>query len=377
MYLYPWDLRDEGVDNVIGRLRELGINGVTVAASYHNGKFLRPHAPRGKVYFPEGGTVYFKPNQSQYGALRPKQATMAKDFDAIAEVRKHAPDFILTAWVVGLHNSRLGALHPQAATQTLFGDTLVNSLCPAQPDARAYLRALCQDAASQDGVGEIALETPGWQAFRHGHHHEFELLELPDAVQVVLGTCFCSACMEQAQLGGINMSSLRAAARQALEQFFATGEYCGPSPFEDPDWQALHDWRAKTVASLVAEVGEALPSETKLAVIPTTQSPNSLCFVEGSDLQRLAVAADRLEVPVYQNGPAAIGSDAAQVRQAAGSGAKIGFIVRPAYPNLTCKDAVCEAVAKLRPLNPSSISFYNYGHFPLRSLDWVRAALAS
>ena len=377
MYLYPWDLRDEGVSNVIGRLRDAGINGATVTASYHNGKFLRPHAPGGKVYFPEGGTVYFKPDQGRYGTLKPKQAEMANGFDAFAEIHKQAPDFTLTAWVVGLHNSRLGALHPHVTAETAFGDRLINSLCPAQPDARAYLLALCQDTAAQPGVGEIAIETPGWQAFRHGHHHEFELVDLPSGVQIALGTCFCPECMGQAQAAGVDMPRLRASTRKALDGFFDTGEVDGLDPVGDPDWQALNRWRAATVAGLVAEVREVLSRQARLAVIPTTQSPNSLCFVEGSDLKLLAATADRLEVPAYQSGPSAIGADAAEVRQTAGADAEIGFILRPSFPNLTTQDDVRDAVARLRALNPSSISFYNYGHFPLRSLDWVRAALAS
>lgn len=376
MYLYPWDLRDEGVETVIRRLRAAGINGATVAASYHHGKFLRPHAPRGKVYFPEGGTVYFEPELERYALLKPKQAGMAKDFDAFAELHKLAPDFAVTAWVVGLHNSRLGRLYPQAAVQTLFGDTLINSLCPAQPEARAYLRALCCDVARQPGVSEIALETPGWQAFRHGHHHEFELIDLPLAVQIILGTCFCGQCMGQAQAGGIDMQGLRADARQALEGFFETGELRGLDPCQDARWQALHTWRARTVTSLVSDLRADLPSSIKLAIIPTTQSPNSLCFIEGSDLGLLAKAADRLEVPAYQSGPAAIGTDAEAVRQAAGVGADLGFILRPSYPNLASEAEVRQAVAKLGALSPTSISFYNYGHLPLRSLDWVRAALA-
>ena len=42
--------------------RVLGLDTVTLAGSYHAGKFLRPHGQSGKVYFPEDGTVYFKAN---------------------------------------------------------------------------------------------------------------------------------------------------------------------------------------------------------------------------------------------------------------------------------------------------------------------------
>ena len=56
MYTYAWDLNEEGVETVLERYRACGINTITMAASYHAGKFLRPHARKRRVYFPEDGT---------------------------------------------------------------------------------------------------------------------------------------------------------------------------------------------------------------------------------------------------------------------------------------------------------------------------------
>ena len=49
----------------------LGLDTVTIAGSYHAGKFLRPHGRNGKVYFPEDGTTYFRTDGSRYGAIKP------------------------------------------------------------------------------------------------------------------------------------------------------------------------------------------------------------------------------------------------------------------------------------------------------------------
>ncbi|WP_212525559.1 hypothetical protein [Actibacterium sp. MT2.3-13A] len=376
MYLYPWDLRDEGAGAVAGRLRAAGIDSVALATSYHSGKFLRPHSPGGKVYFPEGGTVYFEPDAARYRQLAPLRARLAEGYDALAELSRHAPDLGVTAWTVGLHNSRLGQSHPELAAQTVYGDRLINSLCTAQPEVRHYLTALCADTAAQPGVREIALETPGWQAFRHGHHHEFELVDLPEAVQTMLGTCFCPACRKGARAQGLDMGRLARDTAAQLDRFFETGAPPATDPATDPDWRALHDWRAATVAALVAEIRAELPPEVRLAVIPTTQTPNSLCWIEGSDLSRLATAADRLEVPAYRCGVADIAGDAAEVRAAAGAEAEIGFILRPTFPHLTDAGDVARAVQALRALGPTSVSFYNYGHMRLQSLDWIASALA-
>lgn len=376
MYLYPWDLRDESAGAVARRLRVAGIEGVSLATSYHAGKFLRPHSPFRKVYFPEDGTVYFAPDPALYRQLIPMRARMAEQYDALTALTQTAPDFPITAWTVGLHNSRLGKAHPQFTTQTVYGDRLVNSLCPAQPEVRHYVSALCGDTARQPGVVEIALETPGWQAFRHGHHHEFELVDLPQQVQVMLGTCFCKACQTGAARNGIDVLGLAADTRRQLDRFFAEGTSPEADPATDSDWQAFSAWRAGTVTSLVAEIRAALPAQVRLAIIPTTQSPNALSWIEGSDYSALARVADRLEVPVYQDGVDAIAKDAAWARAASGDEAEIGFILRPAYPNLSDADEVAEAVAALRAFRPGSISFYNYGHMRLSALDWIAEALA-
>ena len=48
-----------GVGAAIDEFLALGLETVTIAGSYHAGKFLRPHGKAGKVYFPEDGTAYF------------------------------------------------------------------------------------------------------------------------------------------------------------------------------------------------------------------------------------------------------------------------------------------------------------------------------
>ncbi|HWX82395.1 MAG TPA: hypothetical protein VNZ48_02250, partial [Xanthobacteraceae bacterium] len=56
IYAYAWDLAEIGVASAAARFRGLGLDTVTIAGSYHAGKFLRPHGRTGKVYFPEDGT---------------------------------------------------------------------------------------------------------------------------------------------------------------------------------------------------------------------------------------------------------------------------------------------------------------------------------
>ena len=236
-----------------------------------------------------------------------------------------------------------------------------------------YLVALCTDLATNHPLAEISIETPGWQAFRHGHHHEFELIELPARVQIVLGMCFCAACRAGAVAAGINVDELAARARTELDAFFSGGEPPPTDPETDAEWRAFTAWRCSIVTALVRRVRDELPHAVDLAVVPTTQSPNDLCWIEGSDLAGLA-AVCRLEVPAYQNGVPAIAGDIAAVRAAAGTSARIGYILRPTYPNLTSAADVRAAVAAVAADQANSVAFYNYGHMRLTTLDWIKGA---
>ena len=375
MYLYAWDLQEEGVGEVAARLRGAGLDTVSLATSYHAGKFLRPHAPQRKVYFPEDGTVYFRPDMSRYRRIRPRVNSQVGEFDALRELEKHAADLRRVGWTVGLHNTPLGLEHPDLTAHNAYGDPLYNSLCPSQPEVRDYLVALCADLGANYSLAEVMIETPGWQAFRHGHHHEFELIELSDRVETMLGMCFCDACSAGARAAGIDAERLAASTRRELDRFFATGEAPATDPATDPDWRALHEWRAGVVTTLVQEVRAALDRAVGLAVIPTVQTPNALCWIEGSDLPRLAEAADRLEIPAYQRGLEAIGKDISAVRQDAGEAARLGYILRPTWPHLSGADELRDAVRLVADAGAESVAFYNYGHMRLQSLDWIRDAL--
>src|SRR3954453_9358168 len=107
IYTYAWDLAETGRAAAASGFRDLGLDTVTVAGSYHAGKFLRPHGKTGKVYFPEDGTVYFKANPQRYGAIKPVPNTMLGERDVLGDLC--ASKAIATnVWLVLLHNTLLG-----------------------------------------------------------------------------------------------------------------------------------------------------------------------------------------------------------------------------------------------------------------------------
>ena len=145
----------------------------------------------------------------------------------------------------------------------------------------------------------------------------------------------------------------------------------------DPEFAAFLNWRCRVVADLVAAVKAALPATTRLAVIPTVQRPPAACWLEGSDFALLAGAADALEVPVYQPSAEEAFLNAWHVRERAGEGATLNFILRPSFPDLANGAETAAAALRLKQLGMAGLAFYNYGHIRLTSLAHIKAALAA
>ena len=71
IFVYPWDLIDAGVHVTLERIRGMAFNHISLAVSYHGGKFLLPHNPKKTVYYHPSGRVYFTPRLERYKTLRP------------------------------------------------------------------------------------------------------------------------------------------------------------------------------------------------------------------------------------------------------------------------------------------------------------------
>ena len=168
IYTYAWDLAETGVATAAKEFRELGLDTVTIAGSYHAGKFMRPHGKAGKVYFPDDGTVYFNADPSRYGGIKPVANGLLGERDVLRELVDDG-GMAVNVWLVLLHNTRLGMAHPDAVVRNAFGDPYYYNLCPSAPDARAYAIGLAKDVTTSYPVGGISLEAPGFTPYAHGY----------------------------------------------------------------------------------------------------------------------------------------------------------------------------------------------------------------
>lgn len=384
VYLYAWDLIDEGVERVAGRLRDAGASALALAASYHAGKFVRPHGHAGKVYFPDDGTIYFRHRPERYGLVRPVPHPMLEHVDPLRELERLAPDLGRIAWTVCCHNSRLGQAHPELVARNAMGDGLVYSLNPAHPDVRAYVTALVADLADRHELAAVVLETPGWLPYAHGYHHEFAMLPLDPWIELLLGLCFAPASLAAAKAAGIDAEGLRRQVAGRIEAWLASdigageraGEWVQADLATNGELGAYLRWRCRVVADLVAGIRDVLPKGTALRVIPSVQRPTAKGWIEGSDLALLARACDGLEVCFYEPTASAVAADLFDVRQRVGE-APLNAILRPTFPDLGNGAQTLEAIAALKAGGVEGLAFYAYGHWRLPVLDTVKAGFAA
>jgi hypothetical protein len=385
IYAYPWDIAEIGVAKAIDRFRSLGLDTVTMAGSYHAGKFLRPHGKTGKVYFPEDGVVYFKPEPKRYGAIKPISHSMVEAGKDVMRELADQDRLTTNVWLVLLHNTRLGEAHPESTVANAFGDRYVYSLCPSAPDARAYAAGLAQDVTESYPVVGVSLETPGFLPYAHGYHHEFTLNRQNRWLDALLGLCFCQHCSAGAKRAGLEIDALRRRVASDIEAYLAS-DVDFPDDMAEAFWladartdrelSAFLDWRCAVVTSLVGEIRDAVRKSATVAVIPSVARPTAGAWYEGSDLRALAEAAGIIEACFYEPGAARIKADLHDVQRRLRGAGTLRGILRPAYPDLEAKDEFLAAMRSLGAAGVREVAFYNWGHIRDPNLDWIPDGLA-
>ncbi len=383
IYAYAWDLAEAGVSEAAVQFQALGLDTVTIAGSYHAGKFLRPHGKTGKVYFPEDGTVYFHADQSRYGRIKPVANSLLAQRDIMRELTE-IEALATNVWLVLLHNTLLGTAHPDSTVTNAFGDRYPYSLCPSAPEARAYAVALARDVTQSYAVSGVTLETPGFLPYAHGFHHEFALNQPNRWLDSLLGLCFCDHCGRGATAAGIPAASLKSRVAEDISSYLASEIDFPPDMAEafwladtrtDGDLRAFLDWRCSVVTSLVAEIRATVRKDVTVAVIPSVARPTGGAWYEGSDLAALADAAGIIEACFYEPGAARVKADLYDVKRRLRGQGTLRAILRPAFPDFNSRSEFLVAAAALIEGGVSELAFYNWGHLRSANVQWIAQAM--
>jgi len=382
IFCFATDLADEGIETVLDNVEHRGgLGGVTVAAAYHEGRDVFPHNPVRRVRFLESGAVFLPPGPALRAVrLQPpvsEAAHVLPEAVAVADRRGLA----VRAWTVFLHNGALAAAHPECAPENAFGDRYVTELCPANPDARAYARALAADIAAL-GVAGICSEALHYLGLEHGYAHERYFVPLGLRTRYLLGLCFCEHCLAAARKQGVDGDAVRRTARAEIERVFSGGAERAVEELDRAEFAEYAGVREQVVTSLVAEVGEAT-GETPLEFIdlsgavkgyadgsPTGAPSPSIGWQLGVDVDAVALACDGIEAIGYAADPKRIRGDLDAYGDAA-----ISVIFRPSTPDCDSAEDLRAKVDLARERGLRRVDFYHYGLMRLDALDWIHAAL--
>ncbi len=388
MWTYPWDIQDLSFERTIADLRgRASLNTISLATSYHAGRFLQPRSPKRKAYFPEDGTIYFKPTAARWAdqAIQPQVARVIEEGgDVLGELvrRRDAGGMRVSCWTVCLHNTRLGLLHPAAVTRNAFGDPNRYNLCPSHPDARSYVRTLVADVTARYRPDAVELESPSFMGFAHGFHHEKDGVGLLPEDNFLLSLCFCPSCIAPAAAAGVDGEAARSTVKRWIVEtceratpaarwpHFAAAGLEVFKPY--PEVEAFLRWRFEPVTSLIGEIRAEADPATKIYLIDLEDG-----WLGGCDTAATAAACDGLILCAYDMRPEEVSALIRFGREAVGPDRFLGAGFRVFYPEVPGLEQLALRSVAAVEAGVDGINYYNFGLIPEARLDWIGAAVAA
>jgi hypothetical protein len=220
--LYPWDLHDEGVENVLDNLQHMAaVNSVYLIALMHKERrpFTSeqfPHNPVRKMWNAEDSRAYWRWDEKRYGRIKPR----ASEFEWLnrtdwlkqlvdAARRRGLKTGVEISHTV-LDGERAETQFPDCMQRDISGAPLViwdgraHPVCLNNPDVRDYVRALYTDLAANYDLDYI------------------QTCMIPFAEgDASKGGCFCQSCRAAAEPQGIAIAHDHAAWQKFREDSVA------------------------------------------------------------------------------------------------------------------------------------------------------------
>lgn len=331
-WAFPWHLLDAPAERTYGRLTELGIDQLNVAAHYHSVQTLDPLSEDGLFRGYPGGCT-FDPDPAGFAdtPIRPSVNRLSGHADPLKHVVAQAREYGIgvNAWVVCHHNSALGASHPAYRIQSAFGDGHDHALCPSHRAVREYFGAVVGNLASYD-ISGIGLESIGFPSVLHshgrhfGHQKNYAITSAP--AEILLSQCFCDGCREAATDHPVDLDRAEAVVREHCRRALKTpDQVLAPLSVLVSDSEVLadlFDFRASVIDDLLAELasrsgtcpltyymsdgfgrdpGGGWPSGVRLEHVSThLDRVTALCYTDDPEVARTRVEAlqSAVDIPV-------------------------------------------------------------------------------
>jgi hypothetical protein len=219
-YSYPWDYLDD--PSAATRARDVGVDVLAVAASYHASRIVSPLHPTRRVMDVPHSAIYVPVHDEVWRGHRliPRQPTWTSENDLFGLAQRQLRDVGLEvdAWIVLTHNDDLGRDNPDLVVHNAFGDTYPYALCPSAPDVHEYCLTLVEEIISTTACRGVVLEAWGPMGVEHASQHDkSDFASWSTTVKQLLSLCFCNECRRGLEVAGIDVEELRRRARAGVD----------------------------------------------------------------------------------------------------------------------------------------------------------------
>ncbi|ADJ47713.1 hypothetical protein AMES_5888 [Amycolatopsis mediterranei S699] len=261
-YAYPWDVLEDGF---AARARDLGVDEVAVALSYHSARAATPWSPS-RTAVVARHAAFYRPVSGEWGTLRPSTPDWVSSSDSGGDAVRllNAAGIPAAAWIVLTHNSQLGYEHPDVVVRNCFGEAYPWALCPSQPAVREYAAKVTAEAVAGLELASVILEACGPLGAVHQHQHEKTDGVWAPAVARLLSICCCEAC---AASWDVDAEAVRAQLVEEVRRLIATGDLQITGDRLPPELtQLLLRARQKATDELRAAVLATLPEGIRIVL---------------------------------------------------------------------------------------------------------------
>ncbi len=269
IYIHPWDITEEGIDNCFDYLDEVcGLNELFVAAVYHANTFLLSHNPKRIVRW-DDGSVFFAPEHPRWRdtRIRPILGDCVDTPGFLHNIMDSARgrDWGVLFFVVFHFSHSTAQAYPDVCCVDAMGERQRAYLCPSNPSVRAYDLAIVEELMGTYGGDGIRHESLGFGLWNDGFL--VDKVEVPPSPrdQYLLNLCFCGSCLHRARDEGFDPLPLKREIRRHLYESLAeppSERDMGPADeewarnvFAGGLWSYL-EVRCNTVTSLFSDVQE-------------------------------------------------------------------------------------------------------------------------
>jgi hypothetical protein len=219
-YAFAWDYLDD--PDAVMRTRELGVDVVALAASYHAARIVNAFHPTRRVTEIPYSAFYAMRREDAWRGhrLTPRSPSWLGRDDALAtsaQLLTHE-GLDVDAWIVLTHLDDPEFSDLELVERNAYGEPYPYALCPASEDVREYCLTLVEETLRSADVRGVVLEASGPMGFDHASTHDkSEFATLSATQRDLLSLCFCTACRTAQRACGIDPDEVAQKVRAGID----------------------------------------------------------------------------------------------------------------------------------------------------------------